>query len=223
MTYSFPKSIRTIDSNSNINTLFRLLFSISGIISIWFEIIKFHPITFNLTGTLHYTHLGVTSLATLLLIPFMNLFFSTKKISFKTILLILVVAFVTVAIMAICFYTINKYHFEKEFSKFFFTLAGIFLIYILSKFAYTHFKDRNIYNKQRRIINSNTIISRLELEKLLTSINSSYYRLEYLKLLQDNSILPKGDWSNNNIPNWKNDKSSVFLAQLEEKWLGLNT
>jgi hypothetical protein len=47
-------------------------------------------------------------------------------------------------------------------------------------------------------------------------------RLYFVRILQGKNINPRGEWPDKSLPNIGNDYGSTLLAQLEEKWLGLD-
>jgi len=54
------------------------------------------------------------------------------------------------------------------------------------------------------------------------SLRDKFSRLKFVQFLQREKITAKGHWKDGQIPYKKNDKASTLLAQLEEKWLGLD-
>ena len=47
-------------------------------------------------------------------------------------------------------------------------------------------------------------------------------RLKFVRAIQTQGIIATGSWTDGTIPNVDNDEASTLLAQLEEKWLGLD-
>jgi len=54
------------------------------------------------------------------------------------------------------------------------------------------------------------------------SLKTDYYRKKYVIFLDFSRADPKGRWPEDRLPNINNDKSSTYLAQLEERWRGLS-
>jgi hypothetical protein len=70
---------------------------------------------------------------------------------------------------------------------------------------------------------SNTgALSRQAIARYFHSLDTNWGRLEYLEFLQNQKIKPQGEWLDGKLPNINNDEASTLLAQLEEKWLGLD-
>jgi hypothetical protein len=62
--------------------------------------------------------------------------------------------------------------------------------------------------------------SRSFIEDKFLKFNTGYFRLKFIKAVQNQVIICNGEWSDGKVPN-KNDEASTLLAKLEEKWLGL--
>ena len=74
---------------------------------------------------------------------------------------------------------------------------------------------------KRRIV-FNALLKRSDISKLFKQLKTGNGRCRFAKLLRDYSIDVCGDWPNGVLPNNKNDSGSIMLAQLEERWLGLD-
>ena len=55
-----------------------------------------------------------------------------------------------------------------------------------------------------------------------TSFKTSRARLRFVDFLEDDDVKVSGVWTNSEIINLNNDKSSIALAKLEERWLKLD-
>jgi hypothetical protein len=103
-----------------------------------------------------------------------------------------------------------------------FSLAAVvvipFLLYSLIKFIATWWYDfRNL-----RVIQKKLVSSREQISKQFSQFKTKEGRHKYVQYLQNEGIKPTGIWLEGKIPNHKNDEASTLLAQLEEKWLGLD-
>lgn len=65
-------------------------------------------------------------------------------------------------------------------------------------------------------------LNRKEISKQFGEFKTLRARLEYTQHLQNEKIIIEGNWPDGKIPNINNDAASTLLAQLEEKWLGLD-
>ncbi|MEM6965127.1 MAG: hypothetical protein AAF573_10190, partial [Bacteroidota bacterium] len=65
-------------------------------------------------------------------------------------------------------------------------------------------------------------ISREEISFYFKKFKLEKFRIKFLELLSKNNVKVAGQWPNGQLPNIDDDESSGRLAQLEEKWLGLD-
>lgn len=89
-------------------------------------------------------------------------------------------------------------------------------------FGWITIKDYLLYMKLKKKLKHQPEVSRGEIESAFSSLEMETNRLNYVRLLYNYSIQPYGTWPSGKLPNEANDKASILLAQLEEKWLGLN-
>jgi len=65
-------------------------------------------------------------------------------------------------------------------------------------------------------------MNRATIAEYFNKFESSRTRLKIVHAIQTQGIIATGSWPDNTIPNVENDRASTLLAQLEEKWLGLD-
>jgi hypothetical protein len=100
-------------------------------------------------------------------------------------------------------------------------LVGVLILFILKrliKHGISQLKDaiRNKHLRNKAFFNRDQIASHFY------EFKTSEGRLRFARLLQQTGVKPAGRWPNGNIPNVMNDEASTLLAQLEERWLGLD-
>lgn len=100
------------------------------------------------------------------------------------------------------------------------SLPFIFIIIWLIR-TYSKIKKRLIIKRFLRKLEISNPMQRAHIAEDFYQYSVSGLHLEYVKELQKRHIKAIGVWPNNILPNKDNDKASVILAQLEEKWLGL--
>ena len=71
-------------------------------------------------------------------------------------------------------------------------------------------------------LSKESISTRKNISEQFAQFKTGWGRLKYVRYLQALNIKPEGNWIDGKIPNIKNDEASTLLAQLEEKWLGLD-
>jgi len=86
---------------------------------------------------------------------------------------------------------------------------------------------QSVFNYSRdlrclKTVQNRTIISRQQIYEQFDKFKTSYGRLRYALFLQNWGVRPLGNWPNGQIPNEGDDEASALIAQLEEKWLGLD-
>ncbi|ETW98001.1 MAG: hypothetical protein ETSY1_20635 [Candidatus Entotheonella factor] len=96
-----------------------------------------------------------------------------------------------------------------------FGIAFSFIIFMILRFI-DLLKDFQLIRRNRKVIVKN----RQQIASTLAKCRTPYFRLRYVQSLQNSNITPEGDWPAE-LPNFGNDKASSLLAQLEERWLGL--
>jgi hypothetical protein len=97
----------------------------------------------------------------------------------------------------------------------------VFLIKYLIKILF----DYRIY-KNIIIANKSEPWQRIVIEEYFYRFKTSKYRYLFVKFLYNENIIATGNWKESNyLPNiigFNNDDANSLLAQLEEKWIGLN-
>lgn len=68
---------------------------------------------------------------------------------------------------------------------------------------------------------SQRVVTRQEIESVLEALHSPASRLRYVVWLRDSPLKLLGLWTSS-LPNFDDDAASTLLAQLEERWLGLD-
>ncbi len=110
---------------------------------------------------------------------------------------------------------------EKYFmSKMLFLIFPIFMVIalVLIKFLVNFSKDYK-YIRKLKVVERK---EREEISKEFKAFKTSFWRLKYVQLLYNKNTKATGVWRDGKIPNRKNDEASTLMAQLEEKWLGLD-
>lgn len=105
-------------------------------------------------------------------------------------------------------------------------IAPLFLVisfFLLFSAFFNFFKQKH-FNKKNYLL----AISRVEdgmnrkiIEEDFFNLHSRF-RSDYIFYIKEKKITPTGNWKNGVIPNDNDDFASGLLADLEEKWLGLN-
>ncbi len=99
-------------------------------------------------------------------------------------------------------------------------LAGAGIIFVLYRIrtviAYS-WKDRKIFLQATQSIAAD----RAAIGQEFSSFCTRWYRLRYVEWLRDRQIHPTGFWPTGR-PYFRNDPASTMLAQLDERWLGLD-
>jgi len=100
-------------------------------------------------------------------------------------------------------------------------LSPLILIIFYSSilwYGYLCLQDYLFLKKTFKISN----VSRNEIAMHFKCFRTSRFRLKYIRFLLKNKATIEGNWPDGKIPNIKNDEASTLLAQLEERWLGLD-
>jgi hypothetical protein len=122
-------------------------------------------------------------------------------------------------------------------------VIGLLIIYVIDRYAHyltIGFKILisavtlySLYNgigllsvvwKDRRLlkeITNTTNVDRVIIATNFTRFKTGWYRLQYVEWLRDVQIRPKGAWPDKR-PFIRYDVASTLLAQLDERWLGLD-
>ncbi len=66
------------------------------------------------------------------------------------------------------------------------------------------------------------ILNRNEIANIFNSFNTNWSRIRFVRYLQSQKVIATGTWPDGKLPNINNDEASTLLAQMEEKWLGLD-
>jgi hypothetical protein len=76
-------------------------------------------------------------------------------------------------------------------------------------------------SKLKKVIFVNSV-SRAEIHTNFMHFRSPSVRLKYIQMIENQKLAVTGNWPEGDLPNVNNDDASTLLAQLEEKWLGLD-
>ncbi len=95
-------------------------------------------------------------------------------------------------------------------------------IYILLILHIINFKDILNFKKMLKKISHSPRINRATIAKHFYKFKLPKNRLKFVRAIQTQGIIATGSWSDNTLPNVNDDEASTLLAQLEEKWLGLD-
>lgn len=98
------------------------------------------------------------------------------------------------------------------------TIAGSLGIILFSVFITSTVRDIQKLSKYKHY----TRITRALISEQFYSFETKMGRLYYTRSLWNERIKPEGTWPKGGLPNCENDEASTLLAQLEEKWLGLD-
>lgn len=126
-----------------------------------------------------------------------------------------------VLIMFFLIFLIKKYEFIHQIflivgSIVFIALIGFMILqwFRLMKVHYTELKKFNNMKKEK-------VLTRNIIANEFMSLETRYFREKYVRYLDFLRVDPKGNWPDNKLPNINNDQSSMYLSQLEERWIGL--
>lgn len=100
-------------------------------------------------------------------------------------------------------------------------VIGISILLFILIIIYLSVKNNLLIKSLKRYLLLNPVIDRAWIATKFYEIDSDRYRMKFVRMM----ILiekPIGNWPDNKLPNLENDQSSTLLAQLEEKWLGLD-
>jgi DNA polymerase III delta prime subunit len=105
------------------------------------------------------------------------------------------------------------------------TCITLFLLYLLIKQLLKHFSDGKIISQLNKF-NKNEPWHRDVIESYFYMFKTRRCRHLFVKFLYEENITAKGSWKKNNAPpyieGYLNDDTNTLIAQLEERWLGLN-
>jgi hypothetical protein len=100
--------------------------------------------------------------------------------------------------------------------------AGGLLLLGLLVWSISNMRVKRLDRRRLKLLRKNVPTSRERIAEEFKFFQKTEFRLEFVKLLGSHGIKPTGSWPNGEMPNYRNDEASTLLAQLEEKWLGLN-
>lgn len=100
----------------------------------------------------------------------------------------------------------------------FVTAIGVFLCWKALLFLFMIHGERRLLKEVTRSI----AITRSSIEVDFGRFRTESYRLKYVEWIRDMQVQPQGQWSSAR-PNIGNDRASSMLAQLDERWLGLES
>ena len=103
----------------------------------------------------------------------------------------------------------------------------VFIFFLMIVFAIRGGIDRCQEDELLIKLKGTRIESREDIETYFKQFHTRKYRLKYVKFIENQfrNKTPTGFWTNNKPPNYRNyrnDHASILLAELEEKWRGLN-
>lgn len=105
-------------------------------------------------------------------------------------------------------------------------LAMMIMAGVVAAAVYSSFKklctDLWVDRKSFKQLRSRPIRDRDQIEKDLATLQSEIFRLKYMQHVQQTVSSPTGSWSAGGKIFRINDAATVLLAQLEERWLGLD-
>jgi hypothetical protein len=94
----------------------------------------------------------------------------------------------------------------------------VIAIYHAARWLGGFYRDRGTY----RIATESSAINRQIIADDFSMFQTPLYRRAYVAWLGDLQSPPRGDWPSER-PNIKGDQASTMLAQLDERWLGLDS
>ena len=92
-----------------------------------------------------------------------------------------------------------------------------FLWIVMARLAWLRSDKRRL-----REVTRGTALTRALIAGDFAEFRTRLCRLWYVEWLRDTQVQPQGPWPNKR-PNLRNDEASTLLAQLDERWLGLDT
>ena len=98
----------------------------------------------------------------------------------------------------------------------FFSVCGLFVLAILLSNLLGAWKDRERLHRSKQA----TATSRTAIAADF-QFQTSWYRMKYVLWLRDSQVQPLGPWPDGRPNN--GDNASTLLAQLDERWLGLES
>jgi hypothetical protein len=97
----------------------------------------------------------------------------------------------------------------------FFGALGFFILFNMLSMLLRVGRDRDRLRKSQQA----TSINRGSIAADFRQLQTSWYRMKYVVWLRDNQVQPRGSWPNGRPS--MGDEASTLLAQLDERWLGL--
>jgi NACHT domain len=216
--YAFPYSTQKVESKFLDH--FQMLFGVTYSHRLDLPVAKYVK---PLAETYPHLLAGIGIAATLFIIPFLDLFYLLKSQKFtfrklKKIALFFLGSAVLFSLIAMAIlYIINNVSGR--------VVLWIFLILLLipsmvicgNIISWVH--DLFKLKKIKKPIEKH--FTRAQISLILCSLKLKKSKIEFLNHLDNNSIVPTGNWADNKMPNW-NDYVSEHLARQEEKWLNLD-
>ena len=142
--------------------------------------------------------------------------YTVKRILFKGILLIIFLYIVGIMVQSLDTVMVEKIGYDlSEIGMLVIFVSTIYLLYI------SLFNTSLNYKKALKEISHSTTMDRKIIAKYFHKRKFSQTRLKFVKAIQTQGIIATGSWPDNLLPNVDDDEASTLLAQLEEKWLGL--
>ncbi|HQU84507.1 MAG TPA: NACHT domain-containing protein [Pyrinomonadaceae bacterium] len=206
----FPFSVENVQIESILRVMRSSFFPVDSdtrwyfiVIAIpWFEVYYFMPNIKDLRSSL-------------------NLLWKELENTLKKFTLRIIITLLSIGILAYLLILILDYM-PKSFNNYIIIFGGIVLLGVLFVFLFTYLsiivKDYLLLVKIKKNLDTNREI----ISQNFYRFRRSEAKLKYVRVLQNQAIKPKGNWLDGKIPNHENDEASTLLAQLEEKWLGLD-
>jgi len=92
------------------------------------------------------------------------------------------------------------------------------LLYLMTR--YLMFRVGDSFKNKGLV--DNAYLDRGQIAEQFVKLKTRRGRLKFVSFLRQSGVKPGGSWPMGHIPNVENDDASTLLAQLEEKWLGLD-
>jgi hypothetical protein len=102
------------------------------------------------------------------------------------------------------------------------TVTGLLVLSVILMWFISNGRIKRLDRRRLKLIRTNVPTSRDGIAEEFDRFHKAEFRLEFVKFIAERGIKPTGSWPDGTMPNYFNDEASTLLAQLEEKWLGLN-
>jgi hypothetical protein len=184
-----------------------------------FESFKYFNENTMMWSLFHYSVLN--AIIGILIFPYLDIAnsFSIVMRKWKRTMLSLIGVILTILFIAVAFSIAARFRiFEKVLLFGLPSIGLIVTVFVLYEITCDYWQLSLI---KRQIVHE-SILKRSKISEFFNKFNTSVGRYSFVKLLSNYSIEAAGEWPDGILPNKGNDYGSIMLAQLEEKWLGLN-